>query len=251
MIDTLMALWNQDRRKRAGQVILTFLLMCIGISLLFVITNKSALSQQQSQQASVRQTNPTVPTFGNTVVPDLTPAVSVVVGTQLTPGVIKPQSTPAGTSTQPTPISTTTTQPCVTTPSNTTGQTSSLYANAFVQQNLSPTITHHQENGTPTVPLKHFDGGGGGGPVGTPALPTPTPISQATPSSGSVPTWVPNCTTSNNLGIIARSNVLPVLLQNIWLILGGSLLGTIIFYTMLFTIRRRMRVNKHLNKKVS
>ena len=239
MIDTLMALWNQDRRKRAGQVILTFLLMCIGISLLFVITNKSAQSQQQFQQASLRQANPTVPTFGSTVVPDLTPTVSVVVGTQRTPAVARVQATPAGATTQPTPISTTTAQSCVATPSNTTGQTSSLYANAFVQQNL--TIISRQENGTPVVPLKHFDGGGGG-PVGTPTLPTPTPLPQGTPSSGSVPTWVPNCTTSNSFGIMAGNHVIPLLLQNIWLILGGALLGTILFYTTLFAIKRRMHL---------
>ncbi len=102
MLDTLMALWNQDRRKRAGQVILTFLLMCIGISLLFVITNKSVESQNQHQQSLVGHANPTVPSFGNTVIPDLTPTVSVVVGTQLTP---------ASTRTQPTPVPTTAPQP--------------------------------------------------------------------------------------------------------------------------------------------
>jgi len=133
MIDTLMALWNQDRRKRAGQIVLTFLLMCIGISLLFVLTNRSV----QSQQTSLKQVNPTVPTFGNTVVPDLTPTVSVVVGTQLTPGATRTQSTPAVTTTQPTPIATTT-QPCIATPSGATSQTSSLDVNALLQQTLSP-----------------------------------------------------------------------------------------------------------------
>lgn len=235
MIDTLMALWNQDRRKRAGQVILTFLLMCIGISLLFVITNRPVQSKQQSQQTSLRRVNPTVPTFGNTVVPDLTPVVSVVVGTQLTPVVPRTQPTPTLTTIQPTPIATTT-QPCVATPSGATGQTSSLYANALRPQTLSPTPYHG--NGTPVVPLKHFDGGGGG-PVGTPVLPTPTLPAQSTPSSGTIPTWVPNCTTSNSLGIMTRSDVLPLLLQNIWLILGSSLLGTVIFYATLVAIKRR------------
>ncbi len=242
MIDTLMALWNQDRRKRAGQVILTFLLMCIGISLLFVITNRSVQTKQQTQQASSRQVNPTMPTFGNTVIPDLTPTISVVIGTQLTPeatraqpapGVTKPRPTPAVTMTQPTPIATAT-QPCAATPSGATSQTSSLYANALLQQ------TPHHRSGTPVVPLKHFDGGGG--PIGTPVLPTPTPISHSTPSSDTPPGWVPNCTTSNTIGTVASSDVLPLLLRNMWLILGSSLLGTILFYATIFAVKRRMRV---------
>ena len=234
MIDTLMALWNQDRRKRAGQVILTFLLMCIGISLLFVITNRSVQTKQQTQQASSRQVNPTMPTFGNTVIPDLTPTVSVVIGTQLTPVVTRTQPTPTVTTTQPTPIATTT-QPCLATPSGATSQTSSLYTNALLQQ------TPHHGSGTPVVPLKHFDGGGGG-PIGTPVLPTPTPISHSTPSSGAPPGWVPNCTTSNTIGIVASSDVLPLLLRNMWLILGSSLLGTILFYATIFVVKRRIPV---------
>ena len=240
MIDTLMALWNQDRRKRAGQVILTFLLMCIGISLLFVITNRSVQPKQQTQQASSRQVNPTIPTFGNTVIPDLTPTVSVVIGTQLTPVVTRTQPTPTVTTTQPTPIATTT-QPCLATPSGATSQTSSLYTNALLQQTSSPTPTSHHGSETPVVPLKHFDGGGGG-PIGTPVLLTPTPISQSTPSSGAPPGWVPNCTTSNTIGIMVSNDVLPLLLRNIWLILGSSLLGTILFYATIFVVKRRMRV---------
>ena len=241
MIDTLMALWNQDRRKRARQVVLTFLLMCIGISLLFVITNRSVQTRQQSQQTSSRQTYPTVPTFGNTVVPDLTPTISVVVGTQRTPGATRTQSTPTVIVTQPTPIATPT-QPCVATPSGATNQISSLYANVLLQQTLSPTPTPHHGSGTPVTPLRHFDGGGGG-PIGTPIVLTPTPISQSTPSSsGTPPGWVPSCTTSNSIGIVASSDVLPLLLRNIWLILGSSLLGTVIFYATLFGIRRRMHV---------
>ena len=248
MLDTLMALWNQDRRKRAGQILLTFFLLCIGISLLFVITNRSLEPQHQRQQSSLGHVNPTVPTFGNTVVPDLTPTVSVVIGTQLTPGATTTQPTPiatiaqltpGATTTQPIPIATTT-QPCVATPSGATNQTSSLHANALLQQALSPTPTPLHRSG---ISVKHFDGGGGG-PIdtGTPTLPTPTPILQSTPSSGPQPGWIPNCTTSNSIGILTRSDVLTLLLQNIWLILGSSLLGTIIFYGILFSIKRRIRV---------
>ena len=254
MLDTLMALWNQDRRKRAGQVILTFLLMCIGISLLFVITNRSVESQHQHQQSLVGHANPTVPTFGNTVVPDLTPTVSVVVGAQRTPAIASTQPTPVATTvtqptpgtsgntgTQPTPAATTGTQPCVATPAGATSQESSLYTDTLLRQGLSPTPTPHHGSS----PIKHFDGGGGGGPIdtGTPVLTTPTPMPQSTPASpNSQPGWVPNCTTSNSIGVLATNYVLPLLLQNMWLILASSLLGTIIFYSTLFAIKRRMRV---------
>jgi len=226
MIDTLMALWNQDRRKRARQVILTFFLMCIGISLLFVIMHRSLESQHQ--QTSSGNVNPTVPTFGSTVVPDVTPTVSVVIGTQPTPG---------ATTTQPTPIATAT-QPCVGTPSGATSQTSWLYTHALLQQASSPTPTPYHGSGTPGIPARHFDGGGGPIDTGTPIPPTPTPISQSTPPADKPPGWIPNCTTSNNIGIITHSNVLALLLQNIWLILGISLLGTVMFYGTLFVIRR-------------
>ncbi len=250
MIDTLMAFWNQDRRKRARQVILAFFLMCIGISLLFVIMNRVIMNRSvepQRQQTSSGQVNPTVPTFGNTVVPDITPTVSVVVGTQLTPGATTipqstptvattPQSTPTVATIQPTPIATTTT-PCIATPSGATSQESALYANTSIRHTPSP--TPHQGHGTPSVSLKHFDGGGGPIDTSTPILPTATPMVQSTPSSGSQPGWIPNCTTSNSIGLITGSSVLSLLLQHIWLILGSSLLGTILFYSILFAIKRR------------
>ncbi len=212
MLDTLMALWNQDRRKRAVQAILTFFLMCIGISLLLVITSRSAESQYQRQKASVGSANPTVPTFGNTVVPDVTPTVSVVIGTQ----------------SQPTPVATTA-QPCSATPSSAMKQTDAFYANALLQPSPMPAMAHR----IPYVSFKRFDGG----PIGTitPMLPTSTP---APAQHG----WVSNCTTSNSLSTIAGSDVIILLAQNIWFILGSALLCTTLFYALLFTIKRRMQV---------
>lgn len=235
MIDTLMALWNQDRRKRAMQIVLTFLLMCIGISLLFVITDRSVESQHQHQKASQGDANPTIPPFGNTVVPNLTPTVSVVVGTQTTPVA----------TTQPTPIATTT-QPCAATPTSATSRTSSLYANILVQQTASPTptLTFQRGSGMPGVSIKHFDGGGGPISTSTPVLPTPTTIgSYGTPVPPHVGGgWVPSCDTSNSISIITDSNVIALLKRNIWLILGCSFLGTMLFYGMIFAVKRRIRV---------
>ena len=211
MLDTLMALWNQDRRKRAGQAILTFFLMCIGISLLFVITSKSAESQHQQQRVSLSHANSTVPPFGSTVVPDLTPTVSVVVGTI------------------PKPVATTTTPPCSTTPSGITSQTPSLHVDALAQ--LSSTLLHSSRR-TSTIPPIRFDGG----PIHTltpvPSTPTPAPAQQHG--------WVSNCTTSNNLSSIAGDDVVTLLAQNTPFILASALLGTVLFYAILFLIKRRM-----------
>ena len=246
MIETLMALWNQNRRKRARQILLTFLLMCIGTSLLLVLTNRTAESQHQEAQTRLGQ--PTIPTFGNTVIPDLTPTVSVVIGTQLTPvatppkaspvaqktPVATPQSSPVATS-QPTPAATTT-QPCVGTPSSAMNNTAFLSTSALRQ---SPTTTP-SGSGTPTHALKHFDGGGGPVVPGTPIVPSPTPSSADTPTSNP-PGWMPNCTTSNSIGMITGSNIFTLLQRNIWLILGSSLLGTVVFYGSVFVIRRRIQ----------
>ena len=230
MLDTLMALWNQDRRKRALQAILTFFLMCIGISLLLVITSHPAESQYQPK-VSLGSTQPTVPTFNNTVVPDLTPTVSVVVGTQLQPKSIAK-------ATQPTPAATTT-QPCSTTPSSDISQASTFYADTVLQ----PSPTPHSARSTPHISTKRLDGGGGPVNTITPVLPTPTPVLQNTPTPASAQHgWVSNCTTSNSLSTIARSDVITLLAQNIWFILGSALLCTTLFYALLFIIKRRLQI---------
>ena len=211
MLDTLMALWNQDRRKRAGQAILTFFLMCIGISLLFVISSKSAESQHQQQKVSLSRANPTVPTFGSTVVPDLTPTVSVVVGT-----IPKPVATTTGA------------PPCSTTPSGINSQTALLHTDTLAQSS-SPLL--RSSSRAFTIPLTRFDGG----PIHTltpvPSTPTPAPAQHG---------WVSNCTTSNSLSSIAGDDVVTLLAQNMPFILASALLGTVLFYAILFLIKRRM-----------
>ncbi len=239
MIDTLMALWNQDRRKRALQVVLTFFLMCIGISLLCVLSGKSVQFQHQNQQAAISTVNPTAPSFGNTVVPNLTPTMSVVVGTQPTP-------------TQPTPVPTTE-PPCSTTPSGATSHVATLYTDMLQGQTPTPTPTITAtavSTVTPGVPRKPNDGGGGGPlPVVTPtfsAPTTPTPVqNNVTPTPGTKPGsggWASNCATSNSISNVMGDDVLATLAHNLWLILGSSLLGTTLFYGTLFVVKRRMQV---------
>ena len=230
MIDTLMALWNQDRRKRAMQIILTFFLLCISTSVLFVLL-KPAQSQHQNQKAAV--STATVPSFGNTVVPNLTPTMSVVVGTQPTPS-------PTA---QPTPVPTTQT-PCSTTPSGATSNGLSAYTTTEQGQSPTTTPTPHA-TGTPYVPKKHNDGGGGGGPLPgvTPTFSVPTtPSAQSTATPGAQPGgngWGSNCATSNSILNGTGQNVFATVAANIWFILGGSLLCTTLFYGAIFLAKRR------------
>jgi hypothetical protein len=248
MIDTLMALWNQDRRKRAVQVILTFFVMCISISLLFVIAGRPAESQHQNQKASIASSNanPTVPTFGSTVVPELTPTISVVVGTQ-----------PKSISTSPSPsASSTSSTSCNSASAGTTRQTSALYADVTVLQTASPTpgatpgvtpTPHASGTAKPNISTKPNDGGGGPITPGTPVVPTPT-YAPLHPTATSAPRtqhtgggWVSNCTTSNSISNVVDTRILGILVHNMWLILGGSLLGTVAFYAFLFVVKRRVR----------
>lgn len=233
MIDTLMALWNQDRRKRVIQVLLTFFLMCISISLLFVLVGRPTQSRHQNQRAAVGTA--TVPSFGNTVVPNLTPTMSVVVGAQPTPApTTQPTSAPT---TQPTPAPTTQT-PCSTTPSGATSNGVTFYTD--IQQGQIPTVTV-----TPPVPKKHNDGGGEPMPGVTPTFSAPaTPPAQSTITPGTKPGgngWGSNCATSNSISNGTGGDVLTLLVPNIWLILAGSLLGTTLFYGVLFLLKRRMQ----------
>ncbi len=231
MIDTLMALWNQNRKKRGIQVVLTFFVMCISISLLFVITTQSAQSHRQN--SALVGANPTVPTFGNTVVPNLTPTISVVVGAQTTPLPTQAVQTP----------------PCVATPAGATSRASGLYSNVLVGQAtsaVSPTPTQHG------VPRKHNDGGGGipvivATPVSSEPTTASTPVIVSTPTavparSGSG--WVSNCTTSNSISLMTSSAIIDTIIHNVWLILGSSLLGTMLFYCILFALKRRIYVTR-------
>ena len=229
MLDTLMALWNQDRRKRAAQAVLTFFLMCIGISLLLVITSRSVESQRQQQKASTGNANPTVPVFGSTVVPDLTSTASVVVG-------IQSQPSPVAKTTQPTPTATTT-QPCAATPSSAMSQTYAFSADALLQ----PSPTPSRGRSSPHSSSKRLDGGPGN--TITPVLPTQTPSLQSPPTPAPAQHgWVSNCSTSNSLSSIASSDIIVLLTQDIWFIVGSALLCTILFYALLFIIKRRMQV---------
>ncbi len=242
MLETLMALWNQNRRKRARQILLTFLLMCIGTSLLLVLTNKPAESQHQSVQIPGQ---PTVPVFGSTVIPNTTPTISVTIATQQTPITTTPQPSAVAKSVQPTSIPTTpvnpvptTTLPCVSTPSNTTSSAASLSSSIQLQQPLTLASSPPSGRGTPTHPLKPLDGGGPIVPV-TPIAPIATPVVQNTPGVSSTPSWVHNCNTSNSIIPLADKSTLTLLKADIWLILGTSLLGTALFYACLFLLKRK------------
>ena len=101
MIDTLMAFWNQNRRRRAAQLLLAFFLMCISISLLFVAMSLPQWSHTHPQGSMTGRagnkgnigagTGATTPTaiVQITQEPEMTPTSTVIVPGQITP-------TPAG-----------------------------------------------------------------------------------------------------------------------------------------------------------
>ncbi len=220
MVDTFMALWNQDRRKRARQMLLifflTFSLLCIGTSLLFVVIHRG--SQHQRQQSSLGQQTPTVPAFGSTVVPDRTP--TTIVRSHPTSGATATQVPPVATPTQHLP--TATTQPCIGTPT----RVASLSTRDLSQQ------------GALLVGIRSLQPFDGGGPVHTPIFFFIRRIQCSTPSPQ--PGWEPNCTTSNSVSVFADSDTIALLRQNIGFILVSSMLGTGVFYVILFAIKRRM-----------
>ncbi len=294
MIDTLMAFWNQNRRRRATQLLLTFFLMCISISLLFVAMSLPQWSHTQPQGNMTRRTGnkgsigagagTTTPavTVQITQEPETTPTSTVIVPGQITP-------TPAGgASSCTTPdaqinvnasINTTSQQASVNTPvsqtpspvtrnpltpkpgtkgvaqttpvtiptmiakgivnatatttptvSPTPSQPVTPTVTATAMPHVTPITTATQTSGAPLIPAQQQ----GGGPLNT-----GTPIS-ASPVPGSTPPgatqhigggWISSCN-SNDIGMIAGANIVAILWQHLWLILGISLLCTAIFYAI-------------------
>lgn len=198
MIDTLMAFWNQNRRKRAAQVMLTFFLMCISISLLFVAMGLPQWSHTHHQggvtgrtgnnTGGIAATTPTV-VVQITQWPLVTPTSTIIVPSQVTP---TPSSGPSS----------------CTTPIAQGNANATTYPNAILQQatpdtlitrSASPVIrtaatltpgTQGVASTTPTVmpsPVPTF--------TGTPdATATSTSTGTATATTTSTPTGTPTVT---------------------------------------------------------
>jgi hypothetical protein len=167
MIDTLMAFWNQNRRKRAAQVMLTFFLMCISISLLFVAMSLPQWSHTHPQGSvtgrtgnkntgGIAVTTPTV-IVQITQGPEVTPTSTIIVPRQVTP-------TPSSGASS------------CTTPDAQVNANATTYPNTFLQQT------------TPDAPVSQ-----GASPV-THTTATPTPGTQGV--ARTTPTVMPSVTLS-------------------------------------------------------
>ena len=303
MIDTLMAFWNQNRRRRAAQLLLTFFLMCISISLLFVAMSlpqwshthpKGSVTGRAGDKGSMGAgvTTPTA-IVQITQEPEMTPTSTVIVPSQITPtpaGGASSCTTPdaqvnvnnssattsTGVASQQAPVNTSDTpvshtpspvthSPITPTPGTTgvvhstptaiptmiaKGTLNATATTTAATPTVSPTVTRPvtptatvtaiptvqpattatQTSGSPLIPA-HQQGGG--------PLNTGTPIS-ASPVPGSTPPgatqhigggWISTCT-GNDIGMVAGANIVAILWQHLWLILGASLLCTVLFYAI-------------------
>lgn len=308
-----MAFWNQNRRRRAAQVLLTFFLMCISISLLFVAISLPQWSHTHPQGSVTGragnkggagvETTPTV-IVQITQGPETKPTTTVVVPGQITPtpaagtsscttpdaqvnvntttysNAASPQptakiantpvsqrpspvthkavtSTPgtqAETSTTPTPsataIASPTTQPTITVDATATGtpvSTQPVESTPTGTATISPTMTStvsstptSTDSGTggtpPRMPAQEQSGGGPinlGTPVSASPVPGITPTGTTQHIGGG---WISPCN-SNDIGMATGANIMAILWQHVWLILGASLACTALFYIMVRRIR--------------
>ena len=289
-----MAFWNQNRRKRAAQVLLTFFLMCISISLLFVAMSLPQWSHTHPQSSitgnagnietgagrrgSARATTPTV-VVQITQGPQTKPTGTVIVPSQVTPTpsssasscttpdaqvnvngttstniallrttpyapntpiaqntspVVHSTATPSATTTPvPTTVATATITPTATqqvTPTETATATPS------VTPATTPTVTGASETPPPVSPQQQ-DGGGplnDGTPVSASPVPGSTPPGSTQHIGGG---WISACN-GNDIGMIAGANVVEVVWQHLWLILGASLMCTALFYGILWHVNK-------------
>ncbi len=161
MIDTLMALWNRDRRKRGSKLLMIFLLLCISISLLLCVLHVPSDSRQQSRKTATDGVAPTATLYQSTIGPNMTPTSTFVIVNQATPTVTT-SATPtlaAGTPSAATPVATATMQPCITTPASGVRKGSAIHTDAPVRQGNGghanrPTVTAIHPRLTPTPIIK-------------------------------------------------------------------------------------------------
>ncbi|HLJ32932.1 MAG TPA: hypothetical protein VKU38_04740 [Ktedonobacteraceae bacterium] len=153
----------------------------------------------------------------------------------------RPTNTPAPTAT-PTAIATATgTPPPTPSPTATATSTPSPTATATDTPTATPTVTSTAiltatptVGISPTVPPRRRGG-----------TPVPTPSTTAAP--GQKTAGGKNCSTmysgsGDSVGLTLDGSIGAILVRNLWIILGGSTLGTLLFYISLYLLnRKRMR----------
>lgn len=177
MIDTLMAFWNQNRRKRVAQILLTFFLSCISISLLFVAMGLPGWSHTHLPGSITRKTGGDSNTGGGAAT---TPTVII----QITQG---PETKPTSTVAVPRQLSPTPSSN-VTSCTTATAQTianATTYPKAAIPQ-ATPSASASQG----ATPVAHK------GTTPTPGVTHATPTPLPSPTASPMPTTVPTATST-------------------------------------------------------
>ena len=274
MIDTLMALWNRGYGGRGILVIIAFSLICISISLLLVSAGSSWFSSggrrlpgkhisiisagdltatAQSNNirpvadntATIYSPSPTVtanPCSTTTFVESKTPLVQANATRYRGSGHYRPTPTPPDSRTTPTPVKATpTVRPTETpTPTETATETPTSTETATTTPTETPTprVTPSVTATTSTSPTvivtgtipPHLSGGG-------------TPITTGTVASGQNRTSGGTDCSHNKLvdsvGLNADGSVVATIERHLWIILGGSTLGTLCFYIVVYVVARK------------
>src|SRR6266568_3343721 len=269
MIDTLMALWNRGYGGRGILVTIAFSLICISISLLLVSAGSSWFSSggrglpakhiniiSAGDLTATAQSNNIRPVADNTVTiysPTATvtanpcPTTFVVSKTPLVQanatryrgsGHYRPTPTPPHSRTTPTPVKATPTPIPRRTPTPTVTATKTPTPTPTVRPTETPTPTptvRPTKTPTPTVIVTgtippHLSGGA-------------TPITTGTVASGQNRTSGGTDCSHNKLvdsvGLNADGSVVATIERHFWIILGGSTLGTLCFYIVVYVVARK------------
>lgn len=308
MIDTFMVLWNRHHRKTGAKVLLTFLFICISISLLLVTVgltarslfpvahkarklavtvNLTATAQANNAIAMVNVTPGNVTPVSTTqscVSTSMTvveetpvPRSSAVLGgnrPQPTKGANHPRPSPTKAATMSvtptedvTPTNTLTPDPTMGdgTPVETATdvpfpgptfivpppihvhktpirkhRTPTPYATQTPGGTPASTVTASATNGSGeaegTVAAPHFKNGNMGNTSESPANTPDTHANQNDPLRGGGAQCL-----SNSLSNATDTDSIKVIEFNLGIILGGGLLGTLLFYGVLYTMYRQKR----------
>lgn len=275
MIDTLMALWNRGYGGRGVIVAIAFFVICISISLLLITVQGPWAAQVKRPQGMLSQRGPTggasmtptrpvsgiQPVADNTVTiyAPTTTAMAQATSTATscvtaqatgqtptrpisTPSPVIDHPTPIPTRPRPTPTPTHTPQPTATpsptmipTPTSTPSPTPSPTATP------SPTPTN-TPTPSPTATIT---------PSPTPTV-TPLPTASATvtavssPTSPIIPlsakrTLCAQTEAGDTLDASGNGPIGAIIVRDLWIVLGGSALGTALFYLSVYWLTRRKK----------
>lgn len=274
MIDTLMALWNRNSRKKILTVLFAFFLICISIPLLVPVVGSPALLKMRLR-GSTQNTYKSITGAANLTA---TAPPGATAGVLLTPTAIVPRTvvtqapTAAAAAPAVVPTATSTTPVCSTTPTNVTNAFGGSLAQPTIHPQLMaqrsessgsisiltpmPTVISATPgargtavgSGSPTpvstlISLPAVQRGGGPLPTGTSGQSGSTPAASPGGVGGTQQVgggWIPNCA-GDSIATGMNATIIVAVGHNLGGILESSLLGTILFYCAIYVVGRRRR----------